>query len=155
MAVMTSCVREEDTYIDAVKLNAQGQPVGSGTTTPVSTTAVSSTPVSSTSAVDVSTIKNPLLTLNLATETALTKVGGYIQRSNITVARVGANSFAAVSQTCSHEPKKSVMYNVSEFYCPQHGARFNLNGTAKNSIAGRGITAYKTLSDGKTLVVYS
>lgn len=151
MAILTSCVHEEDTYVDALTLTKDGQTAGGGTSTTVTT------PASSTgSTSDILGVKNPLLTLTLANESALSRVGGYIQRNGITVGRISSTAFAAVTQTCSHEPKKQVILNGStEFYCTAHGARFNLDGTAKNSLAGRGITAYKTLTDGKTLVVYS
>lgn len=150
MAILTSCVHEEDTYVDALTLTKDGQAVGGGTSTTVAT------PVSATgSTSDILGVKNPLLTLTLANESALSRVGGYIQRSGITVGRISSTAFAAVTQTCSHEPKRQVILNSTEFYCTAHGARFNLDGSAKNSLAGRGITAYKTLTDGKTLVVYS
>jgi Rieske Fe-S protein len=160
MAVMASCVNKEDSVVDALTINQQGQTVTSpgGTTvsTPVAATPTPTTPTSSTgTTADVLGIKNPLLTINLATTSALASVGGYVTQNGIVVAKVGATAYAAVTQTCTHEPKKQVIYNVNEFYCTAHGARFDLNGAGKNSLGSRGITAYKTITDGKTLVVYS
>lgn len=153
MAVLTSCVHEEDTYIEALKLNANGQSTtpGSTTTTPVATTPTSTT----TTTTDLLGIKNPLLTLDLTTTTALKNVGGYVAKSGYVVAQVSAGVYVAVTQTCSHEPKKQIILNGSEFYCTAHGARFDLTGKGKNSLGSRGIAAYKVITDGKTLVVYS
>ncbi|MBO0932036.1 Rieske 2Fe-2S domain-containing protein [Fibrella aquatilis] len=151
MAVMASCVKPEDTYVDALTLAKDGTTSGG----PVSATVAG--PVSSTgTTADVLGIKNPLLTIDLTSSTnaALRSVGGYLVKSSIVVAQTSAGVYAAVTQTCSHEPKKQVVYNVNEFYCTAHGARFNLDGSGKNSLGSRGIAAYKTISDGKTLVVY-
>ncbi len=151
MAVMTGCVKEEDTYVDALKLNANGQ-----STTPGSATTVVTAPATTTSSTtDLLGIKNPLLTLDLTTTTALKTVGGYTAKSGIVVAQVSEGVYVAVTQTCSHEPKKQIILNGSEFYCTAHGARFDLNGKGKNSLGNRGITLYKVITDGKTLVVYS
>lgn len=158
MAVLTSCVHEDDTYVPALTLNASGQTISgpNGTTVTSPTTTSVTTPTSSTASTsDILGVKNPLLTINLATTTGLKNVGGYVILSGIVVAHVTAGTYAAVTQTCSHEPKKRVIFNSTEFYCTDHGARFNLDGTGKNSLAGRGIQAYKVLTDGVTLVVYS
>ncbi|MBO0938797.1 Rieske 2Fe-2S domain-containing protein [Fibrella sp. HMF5335] len=154
MAVMASCVKPEDTYVDALTLAKDGTTSGGPTST---TTVVTTPPASSTgTTADILGIKNPLLTIDLTAtaSAALRSVGGYLVKNSIVVAQVSAGVYAAVTQTCSHEPKKQVTFNVNEFYCTAHGARFNLNGTGKNSLGSRGIAAYKTISDGKTLVVY-
>lgn len=156
MAAMTSCIHEEDTIVNALTIP------GSQSTTPTASTATSgttTTPASSTSStgsgVDLSQITNRLLTLNLTTTTALKTVGGYIAQSGIVVAQVSAGVYAAVTQTCSHEPKKAIIFNKTEFYCTQHGARYDLTGKGLNSFGSKGITVYKTATDGTTLVVYS
>ena len=155
MAAMTSCVHESDTVVDALTLAG---PKSGTATAPSSGTAT--TPTSTTSATgstDLSTIKNRLLTIDLSSSAAagLKTVGGYLTQSGIVVARVSQGVYAAVTQTCSHEPKKGVIFNVTEFYCTVHGARFDLTGKGKNSFGSRGIAVYKTATDGKTLVVYS
>lgn len=161
MAALTSCVREEDTVVDALTLSATQSgtvtsPV-SGTTTPTSGTTTTPTAATAGNGTDLSTIKNRLLTIDLTTSaaSALKTVGGYLVQSGIVVAQVSAGTYAAVTQTCSHEPKKAIIFNKTEFYCTQHGARFDLTGKGKNSLGSKGITAYKTATDGKTLVVYS
>jgi nitrite reductase/ring-hydroxylating ferredoxin subunit len=151
MAVLTGCVNEEDTYVDALKLNANGQ-----STTPGSATTVTTAPVTTTASTStVLGIKNPLLTIDLTTTASLKTVGGYVAKNGYVVAQVSAGAYVAVTQTCSHEPKKQIILNGNEFYCTAHGARFDLNGKGKNSLGSRGITLYKVITDGKTLVVYS
>lgn len=147
MAVMSSCIREEDTYIEALKITPT---TGTADTTPP----VATTPPNTT---DLSTIKNPLLTLDLtaAANASLKTVGGYITKSGIVVAQVSAGVYVSVTQTCTHEPKKQVIFNKTEFYCTAHGARFSLAGKGLNSFGSKGITVYKVATDGKTLVVYS
>lgn len=144
MAVMTSCIREEDTYVEALMVT----PTSGTTTTPVTTTPTTT---------DLSTIKSPLLTLDLTAtaNAALKTVGGYMAKSGIVVAQVSAGLYVAVTQTCSHEPKKKIIFNKTEFYCTDHGARFDLTGKGLNSFGSKGITVYKIATDGKTLVVYS
>ncbi len=147
MAVMTSCIREEDTYIDALV----EKPTDTVTNPPVTTTPT--TPA----ATDLSTIKNPLLTLDLSASAnaSLKTVGGYVAKSGIVVAQTGTGKYAAVTQTCSHEPKKRIIFNKTEFYCTDHGARFDLTGKGLNSFGSKGLTVYKVAVSGTTLVVYS
>jgi nitrite reductase/ring-hydroxylating ferredoxin subunit len=141
MAALTSCVNPEDTYVPVTRID------GSISTTPT-------VPVTPTT--NISSITNPLLKIDLATS-ALKTVGAYIIQSNIVVAQVSAGAYAAVTNLCSHEPKRKVIYdkNASQFYCTDHGATFDLKGVPlPNSITNRAITAYQVATDGKTLVVY-
>ncbi|WP_428666729.1 Rieske (2Fe-2S) protein [Runella sp.] len=149
MAVMSSCIREEDTYINALV----EKPTDTATT-PVATNPVTTTPSTTT---DLSTIKNPLLTLDLSAtaNASLKTVGGYVAKSGIVVALTSAGNYAAVTQTCSHEPKKKIIFNKTEFYCTDHGARFDLTGKGLNSFGSKGLTVYKVAVSGTTLVVYS
>jgi nitrite reductase/ring-hydroxylating ferredoxin subunit len=144
MGALTSCVNQEDTYIPVAKidLNATSNP-----TVPV-------TPITPTS--NLNSITNPLLKIDLATS-AIKTVGAYIIQSNIVVAQVSAGTYAAVTNLCSHEPKRKVVYDKdsAKFYCTDHGATFDLKGVPlPNSITNRSITAYQVATDGKTLVVY-
>jgi nitrite reductase/ring-hydroxylating ferredoxin subunit len=140
MAALTSCVKPEDTYVPVTRIDASS-------VTPV-TPVVPATPTS-----NISSITNPILKIDLATS-AIKTVGAYIIQSNIVVAQVSAGAYAAVTNLCSHEPKRQVVFSQGEFYCTAHGARFALNGGALNSTARGGITAYQVATDGKTLVVY-
>jgi nitrite reductase/ring-hydroxylating ferredoxin subunit len=141
MAALTSCVNQEDTYIPVTRLDLNA----------VTTPTVPVTPTT-----NIGSITNPLLKIDLATS-ALKTVGAYIIQSNIVVAQVSAGAYAAVTNLCSHEPKRKVVYDksASQFYCTDHGATFDLKGVPlSNSITNKAITAYQVATDGKTLVVY-
>jgi cytochrome b6-f complex iron-sulfur subunit len=94
-----------------------------------------------------------LLDLNSAAYTKLNTVGNYVIVSGIVIARVSATAFAAVTQVCSHEGKRQVVFNAGEFYCPAHGARFDIAGKGLNSTGSRGLKTYATLLEGTTLKV--
>lgn len=160
MALLTSCVHEEDTVVNALSLSGTTTTAPSTTTTGATSSTTTSTTTTSgttTNGTELSSIKNRLLTIDLASSaaSALKTVGGYITQSGIVVAQSTAGVYVAATQTCSHEPKKAIMFNKTEYYCTQHGARFDLTGKGKNSFGSRGLTVYKTATDGKTLVVYS
>jgi cytochrome b6-f complex iron-sulfur subunit len=95
------------------------------------------------------------LTLDLtsATYSKLNTTGNYVIVSGIVIARVSATAFAAVTQVCSHEGKRQVVFNAGEFYCPAHGARFDTSGKGLNSTGSRGLKTYVTTLDGTTLKV--
>ncbi len=70
---------------------------------------------------------NDLLTLDLSlvANAALLKVGGYIRQSNIVVALVSANTYAAVTQICSRVTWQmpnslifSILYTIIKEKCP-------------------------------------
>jgi cytochrome b6-f complex iron-sulfur subunit len=94
-----------------------------------------------------------LLDLNSAAYTKLNTVGNYVIVSGIVIARVSATAFAAVTQVCSHEGQRKVVFNAGEFYCPAHGARFDTAGKGLNSTGSRGLKTYATLLEGTTLKV--
>jgi cytochrome b6-f complex iron-sulfur subunit len=94
-----------------------------------------------------------VLDLNSAAYSKLTTVGNYVIVSGVVIARVSATAFAAVTQVCSHEGKRQVVFNAGEFYCPAHGARFDTAGKGLNSTGSRGLKTYVTTLDGTTLKV--
>ena len=140
MAALTSCISQEDTYVPVTRIDASA-------VTPV-TPVMPATPNT-----NISSIMNPILKIDLATS-AIKNVGAYIIQSNIVVAQVSAGAYAAVTNLCSHEPKRQVIFSQGEFYCTAHGARFDLKGVGLNSTGRNGINAYKVATDGKILVVY-
>ena len=93
------------------------------------------------------------LDLNSAAYTKLNTVGNYVVVSGIVIARVSATAFAAVTQVCSHEGRRQVVFNAGEFYCAAHGARFDTAGKGLNSTGSRGLKTYATTLDGTTLKV--
>ena len=94
-----------------------------------------------------------VLDLNSAAYSKLTTVGNYLIVSGVVIARVSATAFAAVTQVCSHEGQRKVVFNAGEFYCPVHGARFDTAGKGLNSTGSRGLKTYATTLDGTTLKV--
>ena len=93
------------------------------------------------------------LDLTSATYSKLNTVGNYVIVSGIVIARISASAFAAVTQVCSHEGQRKVVYNAGEFYCPAHGARFDTSGKGLNSTGSRGLKTYVTSLQGTTLKV--
>ena len=94
-----------------------------------------------------------ILDLTSAAYTKLNTVGNYVIVSGIVIARVSTSTFAAVTQVCSHEGQRKVVYNAGEFYCPSHGARFDTAGKGLNSTGSRGLETYACLLEGTTLKV--
>jgi cytochrome b6-f complex iron-sulfur subunit len=94
-----------------------------------------------------------ILDLTSAAYTKLNTVGNYVVVSGIVIARVSATAFAAVTQVCSHEGRRQVVFNSGEFYCAAHGARFDTAGKGLNSTGSRGLKTYVTLLEGTTLKV--
>jgi cytochrome b6-f complex iron-sulfur subunit len=94
-----------------------------------------------------------LLDLNSAAYTKLNTVGNYLIVSGIVIARVSTTTFAAVTQVCSHEGRRQVVFNAGEFFCAAHGARFDTAGKGLNSTGSRGLKTYATLLEGTTLKV--
>ena len=94
-----------------------------------------------------------ILDLNSAAYSKLNTVGNYVIVSGIVIARVSTSSFAAVTQVCSHEGRRQVVFNAGEFYCAAHGARFDTSGKGLNSTGSRGLKTYATALQGTTLKV--
>ena len=93
------------------------------------------------------------LDLTSATYSKLNTVGNYVVVSGIVIARVSATAFAAVTQVCSHEGRRQVVFNAGEFYCAAHGARFDTAGKGLNSTGSRGLKTYVTALQGNILTV--
>jgi nitrite reductase/ring-hydroxylating ferredoxin subunit len=96
------------------------------------------------------------LDLTLSSAAALANTGGYITVNNaIVIGRAASGDYVAASNLCTHEPKRRVIFNKTEYFCTDHGARFSLTGANLNTIARSPLTVYKTANDGKTLIVYA
>jgi len=94
-----------------------------------------------------------LLDLSSSAYSKLNTVGNYVIVSGIVIAKVSATAFAAVTQVCSHEGKRQVVFNAGEFYCSAHGARFDTAGKGLNSTGSRGLKTYVTTLEGTILKV--
>lgn len=151
MAALTSCVKESDTYYPAPKIGGDGVLVEPPSSTPSTNPTVPATNIT-----DISKITNSLLKIDISTTSTskLKTVGGYVVQNNIVVAQVSAGAFVAVTNLCTHEPKRQIIYSGGEFYCTAHGATFSLKGTPTNQVSRSSISVYQVATDGKTVVVY-
>lgn len=87
---------------------------------------------------------------------SLAKNGGYLVKNGVIVARTNSGSFLAVSAACTHEGT-TVNYVASnnDFYCPNHGAKFDNTGKVTNGPASKNLSQYTTSLDGNILTVKS
>jgi Rieske Fe-S protein len=73
----------------------------------------------------------PATSVTIAAYPSLANVGGVatitVNRSPIAVVREGASSFSAFSLICPHQGN-TVQPVSNGFYCPGHGAQFNIQG---------------------------
>ncbi|MDA1269134.1 MAG: Rieske (2Fe-2S) protein [Bacteroidetes bacterium] len=93
------------------------------------------------------------LDLSSSAYSKLNTIGNFVIVSSIVIARVSTSSFAALTQVCSHQGSKKVVFSSGEFYCPVHGARFDTTGKGLNSTGSRGLKTYLTDFQGTTLKV--
>lgn len=90
--------------------------------------------------------------LTSSANAALLKQGGYIVINDIVVANT-TNGYVAVTVVCSHENKKKVQLRNNEFYCTEHGARYDLTGKGLNGEGNRGLTTYTVKQAGNILTI--
>lgn len=160
MALLTSCVNKEDTVLDALTIAPETETVAV-IDTATTTTGTVTTTVKLPSSLAITTealnkITNVKLKIDLTSSSnaALLKIGGYLVQSGIVVAQSTAGVLVSATQTCTHEPKKGIIFNKTEFYCTQHGARFSLTGAGLNTFGKNGLTIYKVATDGNMIVIY-
>jgi cytochrome b6-f complex iron-sulfur subunit len=94
------------------------------------------------------TAANGGVTLNIDAGSPLAAVGGaaLVQSSSgpILVARTAADTFTAVTATCTHEACTITGFNGQAFVCPCHGSRFSTNGAVQNGPATRNLRSFTT-----------
>lgn len=98
---------------------------------------------------------NITLDLTLPQYSALKNDGGYIVTNGIVVARTVDGTYAAASARCTHQGG-TVGYNQSanDWYCPVHGAQYNLTtGAGLNSYGRNGLKIYNTSLNGQMLTI--
>ena len=181
LMALLSCVKNEDTYVEALVQNPDGTTgattstttgtTGTTTGTTGTSTGTTGTTMGTTTGTVAATNANKTMfvptadlaklsakvkiDLTSATYTNLNKLGGYVIVSNsYVVALSKAGNFIAATVTCSHEPRNRIVLSNEEWYCTDHGARFSLNGSGLNSRGSRGLTVYRTATDGNTLIIY-
>lgn len=94
--------------------------------------------------------------LNDPTYANLETNGGYVVVNNeVVVARTTSGELVAATRVCSHENLRLIRLRNDEWYCPEHGARFNLNGGGLNSDASNGLQIFKTSLNNNQLRIYS
>ncbi|MDB5241728.1 MAG: Rieske (2Fe-2S) protein [Spirosoma sp.] len=90
--------------------------------------------------------------MNTSANAALLKQGGYIVQNNVVIANT-SKGYVAVTVVCSHEGQRKVTLRSDEFYCPQHGARYDLSGKGLNSEGRNGVMVYSVTQSGNVLTV--
>lgn len=98
------------------------------------------------------------LTLKVSTVPALATIGElafHPTDSRIAVKRTGPTTFLALSTTCTHEGTRlDIVNNALSFECPNHGSRFDSNGTVTRqpNAAGSAVNlpTYATTYDATT-----
>ncbi len=95
------------------------------------------------------------LNLDSSSNAALLANGGYVIANRVVVAKDNNGEFVAASQRCSHEGLDRVIMKNNEWYCPEHGAKFSLDGMGLNKDGSKGLTVYKTALSGTMLRIYS
>lgn len=87
---------------------------------------------------------------------ALQNNGGYVIIDNqVVIARDNDGELLAATRICSHEQQKEIILRDNEWYCTDHGARFDLNGTGLNENGRKNLTIYNTQLNGNILRVFS
>ena len=63
---------------------------------------------------------------------------------NLLVARTGADSFTALTATCTHEGCTITGFSGQSYVCPCHGSQFSTAGQVLNGPASRSLRQYQT-----------
>ncbi len=92
-------------------------------------------------------------TITLATNPALANVGGVvtmsIDQSPVAIVRESTTTFAAFSLVCPHQGN-TVQARTSSFFCPGHGATFNLAGQNTGGQRTGNLKSYPAVYDPST-----
>jgi len=71
----------------------------------------------------------------------------------ILVAHTGADTFTAVTATCTHESCTITGFTGQAFVCPCHGSRFSTSGAVQNGPATRALRSFPTRFASNVLTV--
>jgi Rieske Fe-S protein len=97
------------------------------------------------------------VTLSIDAGSPLASIGGaaLVQSPNglILVAHTAADTFAAVTATCTHERCTITGFTGQAFVCPCHGSRFSTNGAVQNGPATRNLRSFPTQFAGNVLTI--
>jgi cytochrome b6-f complex iron-sulfur subunit len=96
-------------------------------------------------------------TVNVDAGSPLAAVGSaaLVQSSSglILVAHTAADTFTAVSATCTHESCTITGFTGQAFVCPCHGSRFSPSGVVQNGPATRSLRSFATRFAGNVLTI--
>lgn len=82
--------------------------------------------------------------------------GGFIFQNGVIIARTNTGAFIAVASACTHEGTSiNFTAGTNDFTCPNHGAKFDVNGNVTNGPASMPLKKYNTTISGTTLHVFS
>ena len=95
------------------------------------------------------------LDLTDSQNSALLQDGGYIVVDNVVVARTTSGDYVAATRICSHEGSRQIIFRNNEWYCTDHGARFDLNGGGLNRDGSKGLYIYQVERSGDMLRVFN
>jgi cytochrome b6-f complex iron-sulfur subunit len=97
------------------------------------------------------------LDLNDRANVPLRQPGGFVVVNGVVVARSGRIPFplVAVTQTCSHQELREVVFQGNEFVCLAHGARFDTAGKGLNAYGSQGLRVYNIEQTGSMIRVRS
>lgn len=93
-------------------------------------------------------------TIKVTDYASLANVGGVamvsLGGSPVAIVRTGADTFEALSRVCPHQGGIVVQNGSSGFYCPNHGARFDIDGRWVGGQRTSSLRSYNTSFDAAT-----
>ncbi|MCK9211099.1 MAG: Rieske 2Fe-2S domain-containing protein [Ignavibacteriaceae bacterium] len=96
------------------------------------------------------------LDLTLHANQPLNTIGGSVVNNGIVVGRVSQTSFVAVSAACTHQGTTvEFQLQQNQFFCPNHGSTYTLDGVVTQGPAQQSLTKYNTSLSGTNLRIYS
>lgn len=88
------------------------------------------------------------VTLNIDASSPLASVGSAVIVQSpsglLLVAHTGADTFTAVTATCTHENCTITGFTGQDYVCPCHGSRFSTSGAVQNGPATRSLRSFAT-----------
>lgn len=157
LLALLSCVKEEDKFVAAMSQNPDGSfNLPDGTPLDDGSSLLGPDEKFFISPEELENI-TPLFRIDLSSPiyARLLKRNGYMSVANTFVVALNKEGkYVAATVECSHERNRTVTFQFGEWFCPQHGARYNTNGNGLNEYGKNGLTVYKTAFDGQILVIY-
>lgn len=157
LMALISCVNESDGFVEALTRNPDGTLINpDGTPVEDSTLATEPDESYKISTEELEQI-SPLyrVDLNNPVYAKLLIPNNFVVLGNTFVLALSRDGvYLAATVVCSHELNRTISYKNNEWYCPVHGARYNLEGTGLNENGKNGIQIYKTAWDGETVIIY-